>query len=386
MKLVHVAPHVFEEASGPSYSIPRLCSALIDAGAELDLLAMQWDAEDRHESPPPMLHYFPMGSGPKRLGRSPQLHRALRERVDSGQVDVVHSHILWQMNSIYPARAVKGTATKLVASPRGSLSKTAMKQGSWTKPIFWHLLQRSALAAADCLHATSMQECEDMRRLGFRQPVCILPNGVELPEQPSAEVQRRREVLYLGRLHRIKGIENLLHAWSHVAAKFPSWNLRIAGPTESYGRGSGHADRLKQMASGLGLERVTFDDPKYGDEKFQAYRQAAVYVLPSFSENFGMTVAEALASGTPVITTKGAPWERLEAAGAGWWIDIGVEPLVAALQEAMSKPMETLADMGRAGRAFVRRDYDWSNIGRSMRDVYQWLIAKGDRPDCVHLS
>jgi glycosyltransferase involved in cell wall biosynthesis len=333
-----------------------------------------------------MLHYFPQGKGPARLGRSPKLYRALRDRVKSGQVDLIHSHILWQMVSTYPARAVRGTPTKLVASPRGSLSETAMKQGSAFKPVFWRLLQQRALAAADCLHATSMQEYEDIRRLGFRQPVCVLPNGVEIPNQGPGHTPRRKEVLYLGRLHRIKGLENLLQAWAQVTTHFPDWSLRIAGPTESYGRGPGHATQLKDMAAELRLERVIFDDPKYGEEKFATYRQAAIYVLPSYSENFGMTVAEALASGTPAITTKGTPWQDLRASGAGWWIDIGVAPLAKALEEAMSTPMEKLDDMGRAGCALVRRDYDWANIAQSMNEVYGWLLAKGDRPSCVHVE
>ncbi|MGB0578482.1 MAG: glycosyltransferase, partial [Limisphaerales bacterium] len=192
-----------------------------------------------------------------------------------------------------------------------------------------------------------------------------------------------KEILYLGRLHRIKGIDHLLKGWAQVESKFEDWSLAIAGPEESYGRGVAYADEMKKLASDLSLQRVEFRGPKYGDEKLQAYREASVFVLPSHSENFGMTVAEALACATPAIVTKGAPWDGLEANDAGWWIDVGVDPLVRALGDAMSRPMNRLEEMGQAGRDYVRREFDWTNIGEKTTAAYRWLLGQADRPDCV---
>jgi glycosyltransferase involved in cell wall biosynthesis len=128
---------------------------------------------------------------------------------------------------------------------------------------------------------------------------------------------------------------------------------------------------------------VRFLGPLYGDEKQQAYRRADLFVLPSLNENFAMTVAEALAHGTPVISTKGAPWAELVSRGCGWWTDQGVTPLAAAMDQAMSMRWERLAAMGESGRAWMSRDFDWSTIAVSMQSVYDWLTGRGERPSCV---
>jgi glycosyltransferase involved in cell wall biosynthesis len=123
--------------------------------------------------------------------------------------------------------------------------------------------------------------------------------------------------------------------------------------------------------------------PLYGSEKAAAYREATVFVLPTLNENFAMTVAEALAQGTPVISTKGAPWAGLEQNGCGWWIDHGAESLAAALEEACSMEPESLALMGEAGRVWMHREFDWTGIGARMQAVYRWLEGNGTRPSDV---
>jgi glycosyltransferase involved in cell wall biosynthesis len=128
---------------------------------------------------------------------------------------------------------------------------------------------------------------------------------------------------------------------------------------------------------------VTFEGPSYGPDKFVAYRQADLYVLPSHSENFGMTVAEALACGTPAIVSQGAPWQGLEKNHAGWWPAIGSEPLLAALRVAMAKPQSELDAMGEAGRLWMQRDFSWAHIGHTMQATYSWLLGRADQPSCV---
>ncbi|MGB5063775.1 MAG: glycosyltransferase, partial [Candidatus Competibacter sp.] len=158
------------------------------------------------------------------------------------------------------------------------------------------------------------------------------------------------------------------------------WKMIIAGPDEG-----GHQKIVEAAIQHAGLQD-DFEFPGsvvYGDEKEALYRSAEVFVLPTFSENFGLVVAEALACGVPVITTKGAPWEGLLTHRCGWWIDIGVEPLVAALREAMNLPPDTLRDMGRRGRAYVEQNFGWPGIAQQMLSVYRWVLGQGDKPDCV---
>jgi glycosyltransferase involved in cell wall biosynthesis len=188
-------------------------------------------------------------------------------------------------------------------------------------------------------------------------------------------------VLSLGRIHPIKGLVRLLYAWSKVEAGSPGWWLKIVGPSEA-----GHGDELRALATALGLTRISIEGPIYGDAKTTAYRDADVFVLPTLNENFGLAVAEALATGSPVISTKGAPWSGLEIEGCGWWIDHGVEPLVAALAHAMALPRAALKAMGNKGREWMARDFSWDRIASDMLDVYLWLARRAEPPPTVRFE
>jgi glycosyltransferase involved in cell wall biosynthesis len=373
MRLVHIIPAMSEEASGPSYSVVRLCESQIAENHELTLAALDWAPLS---NTPTFLKVFPIGTGPKRLGRSSAMANWLSNRCRAGDVDVLHNHGMWQMNAVYPAWAARRGNVQLVFSPRGAFSEWAMRHGSIAKKLFWPLIQLPALQRATCFHATAEAEYNDIRRLGFRQPVAIIPNGIDLPKMPARSPVQQRTLLFLGRIHVVKGLDMLLQAWRAVQDSFTDWRLVIAGGDDGYHGVSGYLDELKGMAQSLGLARVHFPGPLYGAEKLQAYRDADLYVLPSYSENFGMTVAEALAMGTPAIVSRGAPWSGLDHQGAGWWIDIGVDPLVASLKYAMSRSPTALGAAGERGRSWMQRDFAWDGIGTKMSVTYQWLCDK----------
>ena len=222
------------------------------------------------------------------------------------------------MPNVYPGQVARRYGLPLVVSPRGTLSEWAMHSGSAVKRLFWPLVQRPSLAATTCFHATAESEYEDIRRMGFRQPVAVIPNGIDIKELQPKSSSGGRTLLFLGRIHPIKGLDMLLPAWRAVQTKFPDWHLRIIGPDNG-----GYVEKMRRMAHDLKLERIEFCGSLYGQDKWDAYRNADLFVLPTYSENFGMAVAEALASAVPAIVTKGAPWEGLATENAGWWIDIG---------------------------------------------------------------
>ena len=378
MRVIHVVPFVAEEASGYSHSVPRLCESLISAGAVVDLAALDWAPMRRSSL---YLKTFPLGLGPRRLGASPSMRRWLEQEVSSGRIDLIHNHSLWMMPNVYPGRASRKGRCLLVVSPRGTLSAWALRFSALQKKIFWRLLQGPVLQGAACFHATAESEYHDIRRLGFQQPVCILPNGIDLPSLAEIPPVGRRILLFLGRIHPIKGVDILLKAWQSVEHRFPDWELHVAGPDNG-----GYLDEMQELAAQLRLERVVFRGLLVNEEKWRAYRSASLFVLPTHSENFGLTVAEALATGTPVIVTKGAPWSGLEMHGAGWWIDIGVDPLVACLEKNLALPGIRLAEMGRAGRKWMGRDYSWDRIGTQVSLTYRWLLEGGEAPPWVRLN
>lgn len=378
MRVIHVVPSISEEASGPSYSVVRLCESLNGTGMDVQLSVLDWAATSARL---PYLKAFPSGLGPRRLGVSPSMRRWLEAEAASGKVDLIHNHGLWMMPNVYPGWASRNGRCRLVVSPRGTLSTWALGRSALRKKLFWRALQMPAIRTAACFHATADREYEDIRRLGFRQPVCILPNGIDVPPLQDIPRSDRRQLLFLGRIHPVKGVDVLLRAWQAVEWRFPDWDLRIAGPDNA-----GYLAAMQVLAAELRLTRVTFSGSVFGEEKLRAYREASLFVLPSHSENFGMTVAEALVSATPAIVSKGAPWSGLQPQGAGWWIDIGVDPLVACLEQALATPSSHLTQMGQSGRAWMARDYSWKQIGAQLSAAYHWMLEGGATPASVRLN
>jgi glycosyltransferase involved in cell wall biosynthesis len=375
VRLIQVIPSIAEESSGPSYSVRRLSEALEGAGNAVTLAAIEGKTVARAHD---FVRTFPPGPGPARLGSSPAMKRWLREAAGSGAVSLLHGHSLWMMPNVYPGWVAKESGIPLVVSPRGTLSRYAMRSGSIVKRIFWPLLQKPALEPVACFHATAQAEYEDIRRMGFGQPVIILPNGIDLPPPGPSRDSARRRVLFLGRIHPIKGLDMLLPAWRAVQHRYPDWDLHIVGA------GSGdHSDSLRRMCSELHLERVEFRGELHGNDKWRAYRDSELFVLPSRSENFGMSVAEALASGVPAIVSRAAPWAGLRDNDAGWWVEVQIDALVAALEQAMSREPGELAAMGERGRQWMQRDFSWAKIGERMTEAYRWVVAGGPAPDCV---
>ncbi len=378
MRLIHVIPAISEEASGPSYSVPRLCESLIAAGADVQLAALYRRST---RSLLPFLKTFSAGFGPPRLGVSPIMRRWLNEEAASGRIDIMHSHSLWMMPNVYPGQACQHGRCRLVVSPRGTLSSWALGRNALQKRIFWRWIQEPALRNAACFHATAESEYEDIRGRGFRQPICIVPNGIDLPPLEQTTRDGRRQILFLGRIHPTKGVDVLLRAWQVVAPRFPQWELCIVGPEEG-----GYLAQMQALAAHLRLDRIEFPGPIYGAEKLRAYRQASLFVLPTYSENFGMAVVEALAAGTPAVVTQGAPWAGLVEQGAGWWIEIGLDSLVACLEQALSTSPQRLKQMGRAGHEWMQRDFSWERIGRQFLAAYRWLLDGGAPPEWVKLD
>jgi glycosyltransferase involved in cell wall biosynthesis len=378
MRAVHVVPSIAAEASGPSYTVPTLCRALAreTVDVELAVLAPAPPTVDREIS----VHAYSAWPILSRLGISPSMRRGLRDA--ARRADIIHNHSLWMMPNIYPRRAVRGTRCRLVVSPRGTLSSWSLGRSRWAKRVIWWTGQRAVLRAAACVHATSEDECTDVRRLGINAPVCIIPNGIEIPStMATARPSGRRRLLFLSRIHVKKGIDFLLGAWRRLQDTYPDWELDVVGPDNG-----GHLAEVQSLAADLGVERVRFVGPVYGDEKAECYRRADLFVLPTRSENFGMAVAEALAHGLPAIVSKGAPWSGLETHGCGWWIDIGEGPLTDALRDAMARPASDLSARGVRGREWMEREYSWSRVGRMMHDTYAWLIGGGSVPPWVRVA
>jgi glycosyltransferase involved in cell wall biosynthesis len=170
---------------------------------------------------------------------------------------------------------------------------------------------------------------------------------------------------------------NLIRAWAQV--KPAGWRCVLAGPDEA-----GHRAELEREINALGLkEQFEFPGSLEDGEKWERYRSSDLFVLPSFTENFGLVVAEALVCGVPVITTKGTPWSDLLANRCGWWVEAAVEPLAAALREATVLTDQERDEMGVRGRKLVRGNFSWSSVASRMRAVYSWCAGRDRMPSSV---
>lgn len=380
--IVQIVPHVGNEASGPTYSVVRLAQFLAREGQRVKLLSVL-DGQVAHEARF-VHHVYARSRVLERLWRSPMLAEALDRAAE--EADVVHSHGMWVMPAVYPGESARRFRIPLVISPRGCLSPVALRRSGWNKRAFWRLYHKRTFQYCRCIHATSEKEYADIRAFGLDTPVAIVPNGVEGPLSASRRqfepIKRSRRVLYLGRIHPIKGIDVLLAAWKEIkASAFSEWTLRVVGQDED-----GYLSRLRDMVAAQRIPSVEFVGPKYSDAKWQEYSSAALYVLPSHSENFGMTIAESLAAGIPVIATRGTPWSELPRRGCGWWTELSVAALATALREALQLRDRERQDMGRLGSEWMRESFDWRLVARRMCDVYGWSMEGGTPPACVRMS
>lgn len=369
---------------GPTRSVLASCCALAEAGLRVAIVSVDYQLPGAG-MPRPELRGVELRMTRGRAvpllrdGMAPAFARELSRFVAEHRVDLIHDNGLWLSTNRAVARVARSRRIPLVVSTRGMLAPWALKHRRWKKRIAWVLYQRRILESAALLHATAEAEAKDIRAAGLKNPIAVIPNAVEIPEAlPERErASSKRRVLFLGRLHPVKGLENLLEAWSQVRPQ--GWELVLAGPDEE-----GYQARLEAIVRerGLGGE-VQFTGAVDGDAKWKLYRSADLFVLPSFTENFGMAVAEALACEVPVITTRGTPWSEVETQGCGWWVETGVEPLVKAMRQGTSLTVEQSLEMGRRGRRLFQENYATARSAGHLKRTYEWILGGAVKPDCI---
>ncbi len=310
------------------------------------------------------------------------LFKHLGTELTEKQTDLLHGHGLWQLPVHQMASFAQKHQVPYIITPRGMLEPWSLNQSKLKKKIALRLFQNKDLRLASCIHATAKSEADNVRALGYKNPIATIPNGINLEEFPLYEKQisKKRKVLFLSRIHVKKGIELLIEAWKELDILITKdWEVEIVGNGDET-----YIDSLKSLISSLKLEEsITISKPVFGEEKLKKYKESNLFVLPSYSENFGIVVAEALASKVPVITTKGTPWEELNTYSCGQWIDIGKDPLKNALKEMLTTPQNQLQEMGNNGRELIEKTYSMEAVAEQMLQLYQWLLTKNDKPEFV---
>lgn len=382
VRIVHTVGSLSGAHGGPSRSVTALADALAGSGAEVGVVAMQ-DPGARPVRPHDARVSVTLAPGHERDGfwraRATPFGRALAEAVAGRDGALIHDHGLWLPTNRTASLVAQRAGVPLVVSPKGMLSAWALGASGAKKRAAWALYQRRALARAAAFAVTSSAEAADVRRAGLRQPVAVIRYGVAAPPLTSraARADGVRTALFLSRIHPKKGVPDLLRAWA--AVRPAGWRLVVAGPGEA-----AHVDEAHRLARVLGLaDGVTFAGEADDAEKWALYGAADLFVLPSYSENFGIVVAEALGAGVPVVTTRETPWDVLATHRCGWWVETGAASVGAALAEATSAPTAQLAAMGERGRAYAAAHLSWEASARAHLALYHWLLGRGDRPESV---
>ena len=313
--------------------------------------------------------------------------KLLKNVISEHRPSLIHHHGIWHPASHCSAKLAQQFKIPLLLHTRGMLEPWALDYRAFKKQLAMWLYQRSDLEAVRLFFATAHAEMESLRRFGLKQPIAIIPNGVDLPAFTQKETRDEkttqrgspRNAVFMSRIHPIKGILNLVEAWANIRPK--KWRLLVAGPDEG-----AHLAVVMRRVRELGIkDSVEFLGEVDGEIKSELLQSADLFILPSFSENFGVVVAEALAYGVPVIATRGAPWEGLLHHGCGWWIEPTVDTLTKTLQEALNQDLTTLHAMGNRGRTYAS-EFDWSHIASQTADVYRWILGQEVMPSCVVLD
>lgn len=291
--------------------------------------------------------------------------------------DIIHIHGMWSGLLHRAVCYARHNKIPVMWSTHGMTAPWAMRH-KWGKKLpAWLLYQKRDLKSAAAIHCTTDLEVEWNKSLGFSNTF-IAPLGTEIKPLSTQNTlnNEKRVLLFVGRIYPVKGLVNLIKAWhkifsvSSVCSVVKNWKLRIVGPDQA-----GHQAELDKLVAELGLgSSVEFAGPKFGEELSAEYDNCDCLVLPSFTENFGATVVDALAHGKPCIASTFTPWKELKERGCGWWVSNEADQLAKAIQEMIDAGDENRREMGSRGRKLVEEKYTWDAIVNAMVKGYEEVL------------
>jgi len=384
MKALFTAYSLSRHYGGIFNSMRLLARALPGEGVNVEAVGVEdeFSAEDASSWAQIPARTCP-SFGPRSFGYAP----TLREAIEASDSQLVHVHGLWTYASLASHRHCRKRRLPYVISPHGMLDAWAMRNSRWKKHIALGLYEKAHLDGAHCLHALCQAELEAIRAAGFRNPVCVIPVGVELPDAipgPPPWVGRvpagDKVLFYFGRLHPKKGLRELVESWtSGTSADAAGWHLVIAGWDQI-----NYAPALRQaIAARPAAGRIHFLGPLSEAQKADCYAGADAFVLPSFSEGLPMVVLEAWAHSKPVLMT---PYCNLPI-GYQRGAAVSIEPSRASITHGLNTLFEMSEAerhrMGRHGRLVVEEQFTWPKVAAEFRSVYDWLTGRSGRPDCL---
>ena len=287
--------------------------------------------------------------------------------------DLVHVNCCWMPACAFVQQMAQKRNIKVVLTPHGMLEPWIIKRHYWTRKLPALLLyQKAAIQNADCIQSTAESERDNLMKLGYNTNIKIVRLGIDADGiELKKSWKKTRQILFLSRVHVKKGINFLIEAASVLREELKGYKILVAGEGDA-----DYVAAMKQMIGERGLQDIIqLIGGVYGDEKWRLFQSSDFFVLPTHSENFGLAIAESLASGTPVITTVGTPWNDLNETKSGAWIEIGTQPLIDTFRKFLALSDEELERMGRNGRKLIEEKYSSRVMAKEMMEVYRSLLG-----------
>jgi glycosyltransferase involved in cell wall biosynthesis len=382
MRVGFLVSSVSREAGGLFQSVRGLAKAVASTNADVRVFGIrdEHSAVDLQEWDPLSVQTFRPRL--RAWGYSNQLVPAMLD----ADLDILSVHGLWKYSSLGSQRWHQRTGRPYVVHPHGMLEPWALRNARWKKRMAAALYENQHLRGAACLRALSDAEAASIRAYGLRNPICVIPNGTDLPDLSESHArtqsQNRKTLLYLGRLHPKKNLANLIRAWNEISNSQPGgserWVLAIAGWDQG-----GYESELKRTAS---RASVVFLGPRFGGEKRECYRTCDAFILPSLSEGLPMTVLEAWSYAKPVLMTPECNLPEGFASEAALRIGTRLEEISDGLGRLIQMSDDDRIAMGVRGRDLVKKNFSWPRIGEQMRAVYEWVLDGGLAPETIRLD
>lgn len=380
MAITHVVDTMDAAAGGPPQAVAALASAQRAAGCSVRVIYFAGPAtaddisRDYADVPAVDGVQWHRVSADLRFwaGRRASLaHRLGISRNGS----VLHLHGLWRPELLRVSRLARRVGVPYVVAPLGMLAPWSLARKKVKKAIAWQLAWKRVLDAAAAIHALNDEEAFQIRSCDVQTPIEILPNGVFLDQVqgqvaswPSVVPRGERYVLFLGRLHEVKGLDVLAEAFAVLADRVPGVRLIVAGPD------AGRRDAFTRQIAGLGIaERVHLLGPVYGRAKWQLLAHAACLCQPSRQEGFSMSIVEALGAGVPVVISEQCHFAEVHKAGAGAVVPLDAGAVARALEQMLTEPARWEA-ASRAARELVRARYQWPDIATRALALYARIL------------
>jgi glycosyltransferase involved in cell wall biosynthesis len=387
MKIAMVTTSVSNHGGGVAESVMQLTTELVQQGIDVRVLAFT-GAKDLGESNFQIDERVSLftPSGLKRFPVSAAMYRVL---VD-WKPDVIHAHNLWQYPSVVTMIAKWRLGIPLILTAHGALQSGSLGVSARSKRIAGRLFQNRQLKYADCLHALNEDEAESFRRYGLVNPICIVPNGIRIPDLTETGHApwhghidpARNVILWIGRFHAVKNVSQLIDGWACAKQAhygMDKWALVLAGwgATEE-------VERLRQQVAERQLiNDVFFVGPVYGAVKKAAFTKALAVIVPSTSEGLATAVLEAWAYGKPVLMTPACNIPEGFESKAAIEIQPTADSIGSGITELVSMSKVEREQMGGRGLDLVRRKFNWNSASCELNSVYRWLVGRGERPACV---